>query len=501
MVERETAPYLSLYSVDRAYRACRKRKRRTVRACLYEQRLLDHLVDTQDALKNAYWQPQPPVVFTVTKPKAREVYAACYEDRVVHHWLIPQLEAVIDQDFIHDAASNRKDRGTHFAVNRAQTFMRRIQGKGFVLQLDVASFFNSIHHDTLLERLSLKLQKAVKRKGMPLEQARQCYRMASRVIRQPCAAQAIRIGDARSFACVPEHKRLENAPPGTGLPIGNLTSQFFANLYLDVLDQFVKHDLKCSYYVRYVDDFLLMHKERSCLEDWHERIIFFLEEKLRLRLRPGSAPKALSSGVDFLGYIIRPDYRLVRRRVKGNLFEKLRDYEKKLLIPRGRGVQLELKPELRKSLRSVLVSYWGHFSHADAHGLKQAVFEKFPWLKNLFLDAFDLKPRWMPPTPLTMHSQWHWFKAMYPGCILIMQCGGSWLLNKPFLNAKPYAGPSPVKAWELPMKRGERLWKALDSAGLPWLVCTEEGFLKKGIRKRVLRRIVYLTLSLPPGGG
>jgi len=466
-----------LRSVEQAYRACRRRKRATVRACLYEQRLLDHLVETRDALREQRWRPRPPVVFAVERPKAREIYAAQFEDRVVHHWLVPQLEAVMDRDFIHDSASNRTGRGTHFAVDRLQTFMRRLnaprndgtchcerseaisrptpkgiaspsarndrsgmrddrsgmrddrsgmrddrsgmrddgsgmrddrsgmrgdgsgmqgdgsgtqgdgsgmRGEGWFLQLDIANFFNSIHQPTLLELLGNKLQKAVRRRGMPLEQARLCYRIASRIVRQPCAEQGIRLCTPGEYRQVPAHKRLENAPPDTGLPIGNLTSQFFANLYLNELDQFVKHELKCRHYVRYVDDFVLLHEDRAQLVRWHTAIAAFLEQRLRLTLKPHPVLAPLRNGADFLGYIVKPGYRLVRRRVVGNLHEKLAAYERTLLRRTEDGLGVDLPPRSRDALRSTLASYWGHFKRADSYRLKQKIFRRFPWLALLF---------------------------------------------------------------------------------------------------------------------
>jgi hypothetical protein len=444
----------------------------------------------------------------VEKPKAREVYAAQYEDRVVHHWLAPQLEAAIDRDFIHDAASNRRGKGTHFAVDRVQSFMRRMAGRGYFLQLDIANFFNSIHHPTLLELLSRKLQKAVKRRRMPLAQARQCYRIAQRIVRQPLVREAIHLCSADAYRCVPPHKRLANAPSDTGLPIGNLTSQFFANLYLDELDQFVKHELKCRYYVRYVDDSILLHPDRAQLAHWHQAIAAFLQERLRLQLKPDFTLAPLNQGANFLGYIIRPGYRLVRRRVVGNLHDRLARHAGHLLRRVRGGLWLDLHPATRAALRVTLASYWGHFHHASSHRLKHRIFQRFPWLGELFEDPISLCPRWQPPAVTSLASQWRYFLNQFPGCRLIVQCGRQLLLSAAWPGAAPYLGAARITAWSVPIGALPALRRYAQRGASSYLFVSEQGYLKGGLKRRIVREIWLnasdartLTESLfPPHG-
>lgn len=137
---------------------------------------------------------------------------------------------------------------------------------------------------------------------------------------------------------VPVHKWLENAAPGCGLPIGNLSSQFFANVYLDALDQFVKHQLKAQRYLRYVDDFVLVHHDRDQLQAWLTQIERFLADKLRLQLKADIRLRPLTAGIDFLGYVVFPTHTRVRRRV---------------------------------------------ISHANARRLQEAFRQRFPWLREL----------------------------------------------------------------------------------------------------------------------
>jgi len=156
---------------------------------------------------------------------------------------------------------------------------------------------------------------------------------------------------------VPAHKRLENAEPGCGLPIGNLSSQFFANVYLDRLDQFVKHELRAPRYLRYVDDFVLLHRDRAQLEEWCRRIETFLRAELRLELKADIRLRPLSAGIDFLGYVVYPTHTRVRRRVVRHAMAALSGRTR--------------SRDDRDRRASVLASYLGHFAHANAHRLSE----------------------------------------------------------------------------------------------------------------------------------
>lgn len=492
--ESEDAPYMNLRAIEQAFRACRKRKRDTVRACLYETQLLDNLVDTRDALQNGCWQPVPPVVFCVEKPKAREVYAAQFQDRVVHHLLVPWLEQLLDSHFIYDAASNRKGKGTHFAVNRLQSFMRSRQGKGWFLQLDIASFFNSIHQGILLEILSNKLQKAVRRGFMSLEQARQAYRLSQRIITQRVAEQAILIGHPRQFERIPPHKRLANSPAATGLPIGNLTSQFFANLYMNELDQFVKHQLKCRHYVRYVDDFILLHEEQAQLQRWQQQIADFLQQRLKLQLKAEFSLAPLSNGAEFLGYIVKPGYKLVRRRVLGNLHEKLQTLRALIVQEQAQGELINLKPDVREQLRAVLASYWGHLNHANTWRLREKLFSCHAWLPWLFLDAQQLTPRWLPASVSSFASQCRYFTQQYAGFACFIQKGRQWLCFMPG-----------SKDMQIPIQTLGKHCAAMRRQRLGYAVITEQGYLRGGLKRRMLRLLWWphsppaVSLNQPAG--
>jgi RNA-directed DNA polymerase len=293
----------------------------------------------------------------------------------VHHWLVPQLERVYEPKFIHDSYASRRGKGTHAAVDRLHHFVRQVQsghGGGWYLQLDIHNFFNSIHRPTLYRLLKDRLRRAGVREP--------AMRAVHALLRHPVQRQCvIHRSTAAERARVPAHKRLENAAPGCGLPIGNLSSQFFANVYLNELDQFVKHTLKAGRYLRYVDDFVLVHRDRAQLERWQAQIEQFLAERLQLRLKADIRLRPLSSGIDFLGFIVYPTHRRVRQRVLQHANEKLREWAKRH-ISDGHA---SATPADYAQLSSIWASYQGHMRHAATWRLRQTFHQRLPWLASL----------------------------------------------------------------------------------------------------------------------
>ncbi len=340
----------------------------------FDHRWADGLLQLQRELLAGQWEPRPSTCFVATRPKAREIHAPDFADRVVHHWLVPQLEAMWEPTFIHDSYANRKGCGSHAAVRRAQQFVRQVhsgQGGGWYLQLDVANFFNSIHRPTLWRMLRTRLQ----RRGAPLVVQQATHALLRR---SPLHAGVQYRATAAEQAQVPPHKRLANAPAGRGLPIGNLSSQFFANVYLDALDQFAKHVLKAKRYLRYVDDFVLFHHDREQLAAWRDQIEAFLQDSLGLRLKPEQKLCRLTDGLDFLGYVIYPTHTLARRRVVGHLHTALTEWEGKHV----QGDQLRGTPADFRDLSNRIASFTGHLRHASNHRLIRRVHIRFPWLRS-----------------------------------------------------------------------------------------------------------------------
>jgi RNA-directed DNA polymerase len=355
---------VSFRSLHSAWARARKGKKPSPDQLGFDAYWIDGLIDLQRELSAGTWAPGEPTCFIATSPKAREIHAPPFADRVVHHWLVPQLEAIYERSFIHDSFSNRAGKGTHAAVDRCRSFIRQVhsgQGGGWYLQLDIRNFFNSIHRPTLYAMLKERMQ----RHGLPLVVRRATHAL----LRQsPVAGGVHFVGTEAERSQVPAHKRLENAAPGCGIAIGNLSSQFFANVYLDALDQFVKHELRAPRYLRYVDDMVLIHRDREQLQAWQARIQTFLRERLRLDLKADIKLKPLSAGCDFLGYVIYPTHSVVRRRVIGHARQKLRT---------ARG----------EVLRSIWASYRGHFHHANSRRLLERFHSEFPHLKDICING------------------------------------------------------------------------------------------------------------------
>ena len=169
--------------------------------------------------------------------------------------------------------------------------------------------------------------------------------LARRIVLHDPAAVARRRGDPALFARVPPHKRLGAAGPDRCLPIGNLTSQFFANVYLDALDQHVKRTLGARHDVRYVDDFVLLHTDAGVLRAWEDRIRTFLAERLRLEAHPVPEIRPVSEGVDFVGYVVRPGYLLPRGRVVQHLEQRLCEQERALGLRLSRSNATSSEPK------------------------------------------------------------------------------------------------------------------------------------------------------------
>jgi retron-type reverse transcriptase len=346
----------SYRNIYERYLECRKNKRNTLNALKFELNAEENILKLQYALKNRSYLPSRSILFAAKKPKLREIFAADFCDRVVHHILVHELEKMWEPIFIHDSYACRKGKGTHKAVIRTQKFLRQISKNGntrsYFLQLDIKDFFPSIDKAILFNLLKKKITNP------------DILWLTEIVLFWDCTQSYSVRGDRRILLGIPKHKSLFGKDNECGLPIGNLTSQFFANVYLNELDKFVKHQLKVSYYIRYVDDFVILSTDASELSSCRARIEEFLSRQLNLRLHPKRRKLLpVSSGIDFLGYIIRPMYVLVRRRVVNNLKEKIRQFK-----------QAKIKDV--KKLQASIASYAGHFQWANCYRLRKSISER-----------------------------------------------------------------------------------------------------------------------------
>lgn len=290
-----------------AYFDCRRTKRNSNSALAFEANLERNLVGLFDELQAGTYRPGRSICFVVTRPKPREVWAADFRDRIVHHLLYNRIAPRFHAGFIADSCACIPGRGTLYAAERLEAKIRSTTENWrkpiYYLKLDLANFFVSIDKDVLRHQLA---QKVTEPWWMSLAELT--------LYHDPRDNFEYR-GHPGLLERVPPHKRLMNQPANLGLPIGNLSSQFFANVYLNALDQFAKHQLGARHYIRYVDDFLLLHESPKWLNAAKARIEVFLQERLHVRINPSKTIlQPVTRGVDFVGQVIKPWSRTSRRR-------------------------------------------------------------------------------------------------------------------------------------------------------------------------------------------
>jgi retron-type reverse transcriptase len=308
-----------------------KRKRKDVQ--YFERHLEDNLFALREELRDLNYQHGPYHQFLVFDPKQRFISKARVKDRVVHEMVHSVLSGEFDQEFIFHSLSSRVGKGTHLGISLLQRMIRRVSCNGtkacFGLKMDIKRFFDTVDQQIL---------KTLIRKRIDDEK----FLKITEII-----IDGFRTDQTQR-----------------GIPLGNVTSQLFANIYLHELDLFVKHELRESYYLRYCDDFIFLSHNENHLKSLIDPIREFLKNRLRLELHPSKIVlKKLSQGIDFIGYVLFPKHTLVRTRTKQRMFKKLREAEK-----------LYLKEEIsRESLDQTVQSYLGILSHANQHTLSQAI--------------------------------------------------------------------------------------------------------------------------------
>lgn len=251
----------------------------------YEHRFEQNLFDLQERLATNDYRHGTYVPFTVWDPKQRRIHKASVRDRIVHQLIVSAIEPLFEPQFIFDSFSCRKNKGTHAAVTRLRTFLRRVSKNNtqtvYALKCDIKQFFASVDQQVLRELL------------------------------------IGRVKDARLVKCIDEVIGSYEVTKSKGIPLGNLTSQLFANVYMHQFDWFVKHKLKEKHYICYCDDFIILSTNRSYLESLIEPITQFLREELCLTVHPNKTElRSWNQGIDFLGYVLKPNATVLRHKTK-----------------------------------------------------------------------------------------------------------------------------------------------------------------------------------------
>ena len=264
--------------------------------------------------------------------------------------------------------SCRKNRGIHLAIKRLERFTQNREYK-YYLQLDIKSFFLSIHKNILFD----KIRESVLKRN-PINAQRVLYLSNKIIFDDPTQKYKFK-GNRENLKYLPPHKTLFNLPKDKGLPIGNLTSQFFANVYMNDFDNFVKRQLKVKYYMRYVDDMVLLGRSKEELDYIKREIVLYLRDNLKLELREQFYQRSVERGIDFLGYIVRPTHTLVRQRVVNNFKYKKAQFLENTFKEGTCSLEDATK------FREINASFYGHIKHADSDRLTKK-YEVKNWLKE-----------------------------------------------------------------------------------------------------------------------
>lgn len=323
-----------------AYRKARRGKQHKLKVAEFSLNLEHELPRLRDELVSGTYQPGAYRLFVLYERKPRLIAAAPFRDRVVHHALMNVVEPLLDRRFIFDCYACRKGKGVHRAVARYQEWARRYR---YALKMDVRRYFPSIDHVLLKQTLATH-------------------------IKDP------RVLDL--FARIIDTSPQQDTPPlerPHGIPIGNLTSQFLANLYLDGLDHFIKTELKARAYLRYVDDLILLGDDKSELAAWREAIFAYLET-LHLHAHPNKSHIVpVWRGLDVLGYRVFPDTRRLRNDNGFRFARKLRRFSR--AYAERKMDWADFTPAVR--------SWLAHAAHADTLALRERIFSAILFKREL----------------------------------------------------------------------------------------------------------------------
>lgn len=327
----EELKYEDIITIENLFQAWdefKREKRNKMDVQYFERHLEDNLFNLYSELKRKTYRHGTYQEFYVTDPKRRHIHKSNVRDRVLHHLLYKYLYELFDKHFIYDSYSCRKGKGTHKSVKRmeklARIVSRNYTGECWSLKCDVKKFFASVDHDILKSLIAKKVKDE------------DINWLINNVV--------------DSFS--------SEGSLGCGIPLGNLTSQIFSNIYLNELDQFVKHKLKMRYYLRYADDFIIITSENKLYESYLDIIRKFLTVKLKLELHPKKiSARKLKWGIDFCGYIVLPHCILPRTKTKKRIIKKIRQ---------GSDFQ-------------ALQSYLGYMSHSNSFKLSKKLKNEY-WL-------------------------------------------------------------------------------------------------------------------------
>ncbi|MBU2496819.1 MAG: reverse transcriptase/maturase family protein [Nanoarchaeota archaeon] len=329
--------YKEIYSFENLYLAYKKAKQRKSNKFYvidFEKSLFKNLVSLHYELKNQTYKPQPFKTFIIRDPKTRKISKSAFRDRIVHHALCNIIEPIFEKIFIFDSYANRKKKGVHKAIQRFDMFKRKVSKNNtracYILKADIKHYFDEVNHKILIDIINKK-------------------------IKDEKVIWLIKV-------ILENHKTKTESK---GMPLGNLTSQFFANVYLNELDNFVKRELRARYYIRYVDDIAIFSNSKEEVENVIIEITKFLRNNLDLELHKEKTKiKLIHSGIKMLGYRIYYYHKLLRK-------SNLRKFKKNFTTK----INLLYKEELPyENLLLSIQGWFGYAMWANTYKLRQGIY-------------------------------------------------------------------------------------------------------------------------------
>ena len=383
---------IELEELFQAYFECRKNKRNTANALAFEIDYENNLVQLCEEINSGTYKIGRSIAFIVDKPVKREIFAADFRDRVIHHFIYNYISPVFEKIFINDCYSCRVGKGTHYGIKRMNHFIlscsQNYTKDCYILKLDIKGYFMSINKNQLFKLVKEELLRQSLKIGFDLHLV--LYLVKETIFNDPRENCIIK-GKKTDWAGLPQTKSLFFAKANCGLPIGNLTSQLFGNIYLNKFDHWVKHNLKIKHYGRYVDDFVLIHENKDYLQSCIQQISNYLKETIALKLHPDKIYfQHYSKGLKYIGAVIKPHRIYIANRTKSNLHIAV---NKQNLLARSHKPDIEEQQAFQSSMNS----YLGIMKHYKTYKLrKEMIFENLSgwWLNYVYsfrLEKFVIK--------------------------------------------------------------------------------------------------------------
>ena len=394
------------YQLYLSYLEARKNKRNTNNQLAFEIDVETKLYALAEQIQNRTYTPKSSIAFMVYKPVQREIFAADFADRVVHHLIYRCIyQEHIDPFLIPDSYSCRKGKGTLHGTKRLNYFIKSCTKNytqdAYILKLDIKGYFMNISHSILYNKVIQFLNP--KSRYLGIEYATLNFLLKQTIFTNVALNCRIK-GSLSNWKTLPKDKSLFTKPKGIGLPIGNLTSQIFGNIYLNSLDHFIKQNLNIHYYGRYVDDMVFVHKDKNVLKNAITLIHGELD-KVGLTIHPKKIYlQHYSKGALFLGHYIKPYRSYISNRTKNNFYNAIKEINSLV------AASFKIEWITMKQIRAVLNSYLGTLSHAKTHNL---IIKALQQLNSKFHYFFGFTKNYSKTYIKTDYWQWHYSLA-YP---------------------------------------------------------------------------------------